>query len=151
MGAITGMGMTMIIVVMWVFLGESIDSDSMISQLEDTGLTDVRLYIAGMIYWIFLNSLLEEYVFRWFITTKAMELLGSIRAPSCFLPCYSLYIMPLQCTFLVSSLGKPLLRALGYYPLQPYGHGSTYDTDRFGFAGSRMRYAMWQSLQSGIS
>ena len=77
MGAITGMGMTMIIVVMWVFLGESIDSDSMISQLEDTGLTDVRLYIAGMIYWIFLNSLLEEYVFRWFITTKAMELLGS--------------------------------------------------------------------------
>ena len=59
MGAITGMGMTMIIVVMWVFLGESIDSDSMISQLEDTGLTDVRLYIAGMIYWIFLNSLLE--------------------------------------------------------------------------------------------
>mgnify|MGYP001225790702 FL=1 len=77
MGAITGMGMTMIIVVMWVFLGESIDSDSMISQLGDTGLTDVRLYIAGMIYWIFLNSLLEEYVFRWFITTKAMELLGS--------------------------------------------------------------------------
>ena len=67
----------MIIVVMWAFLGESIDSDSMISQLEDTGLTDVRLYIAGMIYWIFLNSLLEEYVFRWFITTKAMELLGS--------------------------------------------------------------------------
>ena len=49
MGAITGMGMTMIIVVMWAFLGESIDSDSMISQLEDTGLTDVRLYIAGMI------------------------------------------------------------------------------------------------------
>jgi len=77
MGAATGLGMTAIIVAIWAFLGDSIDSDAMISQLEETGLTDVRLYIAGTIYWIFLNSLLEEYLFRWFITTKGLELLGS--------------------------------------------------------------------------
>ena len=71
------MGMTAIIVAMWLFLGDSIDSEAMIVQLEETGLTDIRLYIAGTIYWIFLNSLLEEYLFRWFITTKGLELLGS--------------------------------------------------------------------------
>ena len=77
MGAATGLGMTAIIVAMWLFLGDSIDSEAMIVQLEETGLTDIRLYIAGTIYWIFLNSLLEEYLFRWFITTKGLELLGS--------------------------------------------------------------------------
>ena len=30
-----------------------------------------------MFYWIFINSLLEEYVFRWFITTKSSELFRS--------------------------------------------------------------------------
>ena len=35
------------------------------------------LSIAGMIYWIFFNSLLEEYVFRWFVTIKSIELLGN--------------------------------------------------------------------------
>ena len=35
------------------------------------------MYLFGMFYWIFLNSLLEEYVFRWFVTIKSVELLGS--------------------------------------------------------------------------
>ena len=33
-----------------------------------------------MIYWIFINSLLEEYVFRWFITTKSSILFNNDNA-----------------------------------------------------------------------
>tara|TARA_B100000959_G_scaffold286107_2_gene363352 strand:+ start:670 stop:1299 length:630 start_codon:yes stop_codon:yes gene_type:complete len=77
MGSVTGVSMAIIILAVWLLLGHSIDSSMMISKLEETGLTDVRLYVAGTIYWIFLNSLLEEYVFRWFITTKSIDLLGS--------------------------------------------------------------------------
>jgi len=77
MGSVTGVSMATIILAVWLLLGHSIDSSLMISKLEETGLTDVRLYVAGTIYWIFLNSLLEEYVFRWFITTKSIDLLGS--------------------------------------------------------------------------
>ena len=76
-GAITGLGMSSVIILVWLFLGDSIDRANMIAELEETGLTDVRIYIAGMIYWIFLNSLLEEYVFRWFITTKGLEIFGN--------------------------------------------------------------------------
>tara|TARA_Y100001960_G_C14476457_1_gene729614 strand:+ start:72 stop:758 length:687 start_codon:yes stop_codon:yes gene_type:complete len=75
--AITGISMSAIILLMWFLLGQTIDTDSMLSELETTGLTDFRIYLAGMIYWIFLNSLLEEYVFRWFVTTKGVEILGS--------------------------------------------------------------------------
>ena len=76
-GGISGIIMSIIIIVMWLLFGDTLDTDSMISELESTGLTKIRMYIAGMIYWIFLNSLLEEYVFRWFVTIKSIELLGS--------------------------------------------------------------------------
>jgi hypothetical protein len=77
MGAITGIIMSVIIVLMWIIFGSTIDAESMLAEMETTGLTDIRIYIAGMLYWIFLNSLLEEYVFRWFVTTKAVDLLGN--------------------------------------------------------------------------
>jgi hypothetical protein len=77
MGAITGIIMSVIIVLMWLIFGSTIDAESMLAEMETTGLTDIRIYVAGMFYWIFLNSLLEEYVFRWFVTTKAVDLLGS--------------------------------------------------------------------------
>ena len=77
MGGISGIIMSIIIIVMWLVFGDTLDTDSMVSELESTGLTEFRVFIAGMIYWIFLNSLLEEYVFRWFVTIKAIDLLGS--------------------------------------------------------------------------
>ena len=76
-GGFSGIIMSIIIIVMWVLFGDTLDKGSMISELESTGLTEFRMYLAGMIYWIFLNSLLEEYVFRWFVTIKSIELLGS--------------------------------------------------------------------------
>ncbi len=79
MGVATGIAMSIVIVITWVLLGDSIDTSLMIQELESTGLTDPKLYIAGTIYWIFLNSLLEEYVFRWFITTKSFDILDDER------------------------------------------------------------------------
>jgi len=75
--ATTGTAMSTIIVVMWMLFGETIDSEAMLEEMETTGLTDIRIYLAGMLYWIFLNSMLEEYVFRWFVTTKGIEILGN--------------------------------------------------------------------------
>ena len=76
-GAISGIIMSIIIIVMWLIFGDTVDTDSIKSELDSTGLRDFRVYLAGMIYWIFLNSLLEEYVFRWFVTIKSVELLGN--------------------------------------------------------------------------
>ena len=77
MAIVTGILMSIIILLTWFIFEDTIDTDSIIIELEPTGLTNVKIYFAGMIYWIFLNSLLEEYVFRWFVTTKGIELLGS--------------------------------------------------------------------------
>jgi uncharacterized protein len=41
-----------------------------------TGLNNLGLYLAGALYWITLNSLLEEYVWRWFVFRKCEAVFG---------------------------------------------------------------------------
>ena len=77
MGIVSGLGLSTIIVATWFILGDSIDKEKMLNELNNTGLTDVRLFIAATFYWIFINSLLEEYVFRWFITMRGIDFTGS--------------------------------------------------------------------------
>ena len=77
MGTATGLIMSIIIILTWIVFEDSINLEEMIDTLNSKGLSDVNLYLMGMIYWIFINSLLEEYVFRWFITTKASVLFGN--------------------------------------------------------------------------
>lgn len=76
-GLITGIVMSLIILITWFLFNETLDIDEMVDILQSKGLDNINLYILGMFYWIFINSLLEEYVFRWFITTKSSELFRS--------------------------------------------------------------------------
>ena len=78
MGIITGLGLSAIILVTWNLFGDTIDNVKIFDELKNTGLTDVNLFIAATFYWIFINSLLEEYVFRWFITMRSIEFTGSV-------------------------------------------------------------------------
>ena len=71
MGFITGLGMSIIILITWYVFESTLDINQMTNTLQSKGLSNINLYILGMFYWIFINSLLEEYVFRWFITTKS--------------------------------------------------------------------------------
>jgi uncharacterized protein len=54
-----------------------IDTDSVAEKAALTGLDQVELYLAGALYWITLNSLLEEYVWRWFVFRQFEALVGS--------------------------------------------------------------------------
>jgi hypothetical protein len=77
MGFITGLAMSVIILFTWLIFESTLDTDQMISTLQSKGLSNINLYVLGMLYWIFLNSLLEEYVFRWFVTTKSIIIFGN--------------------------------------------------------------------------
>jgi membrane protease YdiL (CAAX protease family) len=43
--------------------------------LEPLHLTEPAVYLGAAAYWVFVNSVLEEYVFRWFIFTRAERLM----------------------------------------------------------------------------
>ncbi|MGB1486645.1 MAG: CPBP family intramembrane glutamic endopeptidase [Candidatus Thalassarchaeaceae archaeon] len=77
MALITGILMSVIILVTWFLFEDTLDVQAMVKTLQSRGFDSINLYILGMIYWIFINSLLEEYVFRWFITTKSAEIFDS--------------------------------------------------------------------------
>ena len=74
--ALLGLGMSGFILLTFLLFGDRLDSQQLKDALEPLGLMNPRLYFAAALYWIFVNSVLEEYVFRWFLVTKAEELLG---------------------------------------------------------------------------
>ena len=80
MGLATGLVMSIIILITWLIFESTLEIDQMTATLQSNGLSNINLYILGMIYSIFLNSLLEEYVFRWFVTTKSIIIFGNNNA-----------------------------------------------------------------------
>jgi len=54
----------------------AIDAGIVAERAARTGLNRPGLYLAGAIYWITANSLMEEYVWRWFVFRKCEVLLG---------------------------------------------------------------------------
>ena len=72
-----GLAMSALIFGAWFVLGGLIDGELLKDAVEPVGLLDARLYIGAVIYWTVVNSLLEEYVFRWFLVVKSEALVGT--------------------------------------------------------------------------
>jgi hypothetical protein len=53
-----------------------IDMQFIQARAARTGLDQFGFYVAGALYWITLNSLMEEYVWRWFVFRQFEALLG---------------------------------------------------------------------------
>ena len=98
-----GSGMSVLILLTWFMVGDKIDGSLLRDAVEPVGLLDVRLYIGGVIYWTVLNSLLEEYVFRWFLVVKSEALVGT-GAPAILL---SAFIFVIHHTFALLFFGFP--------------------------------------------
>ena len=73
---ISGIIMFVIILGMYAIFHSTLDVELMRQEIGSTGLLDLRLYIVGMIFWISINSLIEELVFRQFIGDRLLELTG---------------------------------------------------------------------------
>ena len=98
-----GSGMSALILLTWFMVGDKIDGSLLRDAVEPVGLLDVRLYIGGVIYWTVLNSLLEEYVFRWFLVVKSEALVGT-GTPAILL---SAFIFVIHHTFALLFFGFP--------------------------------------------
>ena len=98
-----GSGMSVLILLTWFMVGDKIDGSLLRDAVEPVGLLDVRLYIGGVIYWTVLNSLLEEYVFRWFLVVKSEALVGT-GTPAILL---SAFIFVIHHTFALLFFGFP--------------------------------------------
>lgn len=58
----------------WLF-GSWIDTQAMAQQVGDVGLGSPLIYLLAALYWCTVNSILEEYVWRWFVFTRCEALM----------------------------------------------------------------------------
>ncbi len=72
-----GAGMSLVMLLAWLLLGDFLDPNLLKNAVEPVGLLDWRLYFLVCLYWILFNSLLEEYVFRWFLVIKSEVICSS--------------------------------------------------------------------------
>lgn len=83
-GAITGITISGFILILYKTVGSSlIDKNFLIEKMAEIGLNSLPVYIGGSLYWILVNSVLEEYVWRWFCVEKAENIFKSTGAILC--------------------------------------------------------------------
>ena len=81
MGIFSGTMILLIIFGGFFIAGDSlIDKDFFVAKLASVGLTNPGVYFGAMMYWILVNSVLEEYVWRWFCFEKCAMLTSKIWA-----------------------------------------------------------------------
>ncbi|MHC4552055.1 MAG: CPBP family intramembrane glutamic endopeptidase [Planctomycetota bacterium] len=74
-GVFSGCIITAIIAAAYFLLGPLFLKDGQLTaKMDDIGLDSPLIYAAGAAYWICINSVLEEYVWRWFVTAKCEAL-----------------------------------------------------------------------------
>jgi len=76
MACLTGLAIVLAIGGAYLLFGGTwIDAELMREKAHEVGLTSPLIYLGGAAYWITINSLLEEYVWRWFVVTRCETVL----------------------------------------------------------------------------
>lgn len=88
-GWVSGLVISAFVVGAALLLGSSlIDGDFFKQMMNQVGLDKKGLYIGAAVYWVCVNSILEEYVWRWFVVRQfevVLNRMGGIAASAfCF-------------------------------------------------------------------
>ncbi len=74
-GVASGLLISALIAGGYLWLGDRfLDRALFVEKLTETGLGDWRLYVAGAVYWVVVNAVLEEYVWRWFCVAQCARM-----------------------------------------------------------------------------
>jgi len=110
-----GLGMVVIIFAAYLLLGElMVDEEILRTLLEPVGLTVAWKLGLAILFWVFVNSVLEEYVFRWFITSKAEILLNGKWKPIFLSAAIFTLHHTIALSFFISPLGN-LIASCGVF------------------------------------
>jgi len=83
-GAVSGAALGAIVIAAYFALGPHfIDPALFVRKLRAVGLGEPGRYLAGLVYWVTLNAVVEEYVWRWFCTRQCEALMRRTPAILC--------------------------------------------------------------------
>ena len=64
-----------IVAAAWLFGVFDMEMAELAGEVDEMGLTTPRAYLLGALGWTFVNSLMEEYVYRWFVFSECERLM----------------------------------------------------------------------------
>lgn len=67
----------------WLLGRHWIDAGRVQAMAQQNGIGSTQIYLAMAVYWITVNSLLEEYVWRWFVVRQCEALMNPLAAVVC--------------------------------------------------------------------
>lgn len=77
-GALSGLALAgLIFLGAWLVGVQRMEAAPLLAAAQEMGLASPRAYLAGAVGWILVNSLVEEYVYRWFILHQCEILLST--------------------------------------------------------------------------
>ncbi|MHC5061548.1 MAG: CPBP family intramembrane glutamic endopeptidase [Planctomycetota bacterium] len=99
--ALLGIIISFIILAAYFTLGRYLIEPQAIKDMAvSVGLNNPRTYLAGAAYWILVNSVLEEYVWRWFVVQKCKSLMPANAAIVVSALCFTIHhIVAMQIYF----------------------------------------------------
>ena len=107
-GALSGLVLASIIVVgAWLLGVQDTDLAPLRAAVREMGLNTIIPYVAGAVGWTFVNSLMEEYVYRWFVFRQCESLMKGTAAV-----CTSAAIFTAHHVIAVSQYLDPVLATL---------------------------------------
>ena len=69
-----------IVAAAWLFGIFEMDMGELAGEVDEMGLATPRAYLLGALGWTFANSLMEEYVYRWFVFSQCESLMPRLLA-----------------------------------------------------------------------
>ena len=92
MGAALGLLISALVVGgYWLFAYQFIDGETVRVAAQSNGIGEKHLYLPFICYLTFVNSLLEEYVWRWFVFRQCEKLVGGTAAIFCSAAFFSIH------------------------------------------------------------
>ena len=91
-GLLSGVGISIAITAAYLTMGGVFIKDGQLSsKMAEIGLGRPLVYLGGAVYWICVNSVLEEYVWRWFVTMQCKRLVKPLAAVVVSAVCFTLH------------------------------------------------------------
>jgi len=79
-GLVSGLLIFFGIIAAWLLFGRSmVNAEVVATKARDVGLGSNYVFLGGALYWTFINALLEEYFWRWFVYRQCERLVGARR------------------------------------------------------------------------
>jgi hypothetical protein len=113
-GLAGGVALSVLVAAAYILAGERLlDNGTLSAGMTAVGLDRPAVYLAGAAYWILVNSLLEEYVWRWFCFQQCRRLMSAPAAVAVAALCFTLHHVVALAAFMPA--GAVALCAVGIF------------------------------------